>query len=327
MFARKLRGWNTRKIGLLFLCLLLMPAVLFAQAFPTKPINILVTFRAGGATDSFARLLAKPAEKLLGQSIVVSNNDGGGGSVGAGIGAKQKPDGYHLVATATTVITLNPQLMKLSYTYKDFTPIMQFAEPIGGIFVRADSPWKTLKEFVEYAKKNPGQVTYSTQGTGTSPHIAMENIALKEGIQWTHVPNPDANSMLLGGHVTAIAFSIAGFPFVKEGKFRLLAIRGQKRAKGFPEVPTVHELGYEVGELSTYFIVGPKGVPQPIVKKLDQAFHKAAETPEFLQFCDKMDVLPIQRNSEELGKYLEESNARLGKLIIDLKIPREGQKN
>lgn len=318
------------KVGLLLGVLLaLMPVVSHGQQYPTKPINVLVTFAAGGTMDISTRALASKAEKFLGQPFVITNNGGGGGTVGLGIVAKERPDGYHLVAPTSSGFVRIPHFRPVAYKLEDFVPIMHFGAPQSGLVVRADSPWKSLKEFVEYAKHNPGKVTYGTLGVGSAMQHAMEYIAKKEGIQWTHVPYPGsapALTALLGGHITAQSGDSTWIPHVKEGRLRLLAMHGDRRLKAFPEVPTLREQGYDFINETVFMIAAPKGTPPAIVKKLDEALRRAMDDPEFLQTMAKLEIEPSYRNSEETKKYLQEAYGRVGKLTAELKLPRDSEK-
>jgi tripartite-type tricarboxylate transporter receptor subunit TctC len=323
------KEWKMRNLGPLFgFLLLVIPALAFTQEFPTKPINVLVSFPPGGEGDILPRLLASKAEKFLGQPLIISNRGGGGGSVALGIVAKEKPDGYHLVSCASTALVRVPQFRTVTYKLEDFVPIMHYVTPQSGLTVRADSPWKTFKEFIEYAKKNPGKVTYTTTGTGTPQHLSMEYIAKKEEIQWTNVPSPGglSHTSLLGGHVTACSGGTTFIPHVRAGMLRLLATHGEKRMKSFPDVPTLRELGYDFINETVFLFAAPKGVPPSIVKKLDDTLREAMDNPEFLQAADKFEYEVSYRNSEETKRYLEEAYVRVGKMIIELKIPREEEK-
>lgn len=308
------------------LFLILVPALGFTQQYPTKPVTVVVTFPPGGVLDVSTRLLASRAEKTLGQPVIVTNVAGGGGSVALGAAAKEKPDGYHIVSCVTTGLLRIPQLRSVPYTLEDFVPILHYGQPQTGTFVRADSPFKTFKDLVEYAKQNPGKVTYSTSGVGSPMHMVMEYVARQEKIQWTHVPyagGAPALAALLGGHITAMA-DAEGFPSAKQGSLRLLASHGEKkRTISFPDVPTVRELGYDIFNEATFLMVAPKGTPKPIIDKLDQAFHKAMEDPEFVQSLEKIEIQVVYRNSEDTKKYLEEAYVRIGKMIQDFNIPKE----
>lgn len=311
--------------GLIFL----IPALSFSQTYPTKPISILVGFAPGGTMDVSTRVLAGKAEKSLGQPFIITNNGGGGGSVALGIVAKEKADGYSLAGCTSTGLIRIPQFRAVPYRLEDFVPLMHFGAPQTGVVVRSDSPFKTFRELVEYGKKNPGKVTYSSTGVGSPMHLAMEYVGKQEGIQWTHVPYPGSTpalTALLGGHVTAQSGSTEWIPQIKAGAVRLLGTHGEKRMKLFPDVPTFRELGYDFINETVFMVAAPKGMPLAIVKKLEEAFHKAMDDPEFIQTMEKMEIEITYRNSEDTKKYLEEAYARLGKMITELKIPKEPEK-
>lgn len=279
--------------------------------------------------DISTRILASKAEKFVGQPLLISNNGGGGGSVALGIVAKEKPDGYYLAGCTSTGLIRIPQFRTVPYKLDDFVSIMHFGAPQTGLVVKADSPFKSLKDLVDYAKKNAGKVTYSSTGVGSPMHLAMEYVGKQEGIQWTHVPYPGSTpalTALLGGHVTAQSGSTEWIPQIKAGAVRLLGTHGEKRMKLFPDVPTFRELGYDFINETVFMVAAPKGTSSPIVKKLEEAFRKAMEDPEFIQTMEKMEIEVTYRNSEDTKKYLEEAYARLGKMILELKIPKEPEK-
>jgi len=308
---------------------ILVPSLPFAQEFPTKPVNILVASAPGGTQDTSIRMLANKAEKLLGQPFVITNNGGGAGSVAFGVLAKENPDGYHLVGGASTALVRIPHMRSVSYKFEDVIPVMHFVATQTGLVVKGDSPWKTLKEFVEYARKNPWKVTVAIPGTGTPQHMAMEYVGNREGIQWTMVPysgGAPGQTALLGGHVTAFAGGTSWIPHVKEGSLRLLCTNGEKRMKIFSQVPTLRELGYDYIDETVFMIAAPKRTPPAIVKRLDDTFRKAMEDPEFVQAMERMEYDVSYRNHEETKKYLGEAYHRIGKMVIDLKIPKEEEK-
>ena len=301
------------------------PTVLFGQAYPAKEINMTVAIATGGTVDISARLLAKAAEKYLGKPIVVTNNGGGSGSVALELLKNSAADGYHIVACPQTPLVEVPILRKVGYTVDDFVPIMHYAEPDSGVVVRVDSPFKTLKDLVEYARKNPGKVTFSTSGATTPFALAMMHIARKEGISWTAVPVPggDPNMPLLGGHVTAFAAATSWKRYVDEGRFRLLAVFSERRMKEFPEVPTIKELGYDFVARAYYLFVAPKGTPTAIIQKLDETFRRAMEDAEFKGYMNKMALRISYGSSETTRKRLVESLREFKKTLEELKIPRE----
>jgi tripartite-type tricarboxylate transporter receptor subunit TctC len=309
--------------------LVLMSGLSVAEEYPARPVNVTVVYAAGGTMDTTARTIAGPAEKLLGQQFAITNVGGAGGAVGLGLVAKQKPDGYHLAVCSHAGLVFVPHVQTVTYKLDDFVPVMHYGFSPNAVVVRTESPWRTLKELVEYARQNPRKVTYSTGGTGSPMHLAMEFIARQEGIQWTHVPYQGANPAmiaLLGGHVMAESGSTEWMPHVKEGKLRLLAAQGEKRMKAFPDVPTLRELGYDFTTGAYFMFAAPKGTPQAVVGKLDDALHKAMDDPKFLDLLGKLEMEVAYRNSSDLRKYLEESNARLEKQFAENKIPRLQEK-
>jgi tripartite-type tricarboxylate transporter receptor subunit TctC len=308
------------------LLLMLLPVIASAQQYPTKPVNLIVTFAPGGTLDASTRILAVKAEKFLGQPLVVSNVGGGAGSVALGQVAKKRADGYDITSCTSTGIIRLPQLRSVPYTPEDFVPIMHFAAVQSGVVVKSDSPYKTFKELVEYARKNPGKANYATSGVGSPMHMAMEFVADKEKIQWTHVPysgGAPGLAAVLGGHVTAMSDSTEWLPHVKEGSLRLLVTHGERRMKAFPDVPTMRELGYDFINETVFMIAAPKGTPAPIVKKLDEALHKGMDDPEFVKTIVGMEFDVAYRNSEDLKKYLDDAYNRFGVMIKKLGITKE----
>ena len=306
--------------------LFVLPAWLSAQTYPSKPITMLVAYGAGRTLDVTIRLLAKKAETFLGQPFAVDNRAGAGGTAGLAIVAKAKPDGYQLVACTSVGMVGQPQFRPVSYKLSDFVPIMHYGAPQSGVVVRGDSPWKTMKELVEYAKKNPGKVTYSVNGIGTTQDMAMKYIAQKEGIQWTVVPfesGTQAVTALLGGHVTATTGSADMAPFIKEGRLRLLATHGETRMKGFPSVPTFREIGYDYVNPTRFMVAAPKGTPQSIVARLDEAFAKAVTDPEFITLMGNLEIELLYRHPQQMVSWLEDQRALIGKMIRDFNIPTE----
>jgi tripartite-type tricarboxylate transporter receptor subunit TctC len=316
-----------RTIGAVLLTgffLFFIPIPSSAQEFPTKPINILMAFAAGGNQDIATRVLAGKVEKILRQPVVVTNNGGGGGTIALAIAAKDTPDGYHLVSFPVNSLIGIPQLRKVNYKYTDFDPILSYGVAETGLVVRGDSPWKTHKDFVEYAKKNPGKIKYGSSGQGTPMHMAMEYVAKQEGgIQWTMIPYTGvASSMtdLLGGHITAVSGGTAWIPYVNEGTLRLLVTHGEKRMPSFPNVPTLHDLGYDYVNYGLFTIAAPDGTPPAIVTKLTDAFRKAMDDPEFISTMKTLELPISYRGPAEMKKLLEESFVKFGTMVKDLKV-------
>jgi len=297
------------------------------EAYPTKPINLLIGYAPGGVVDISERFMASKAEKILGQPFVVTNNGGGGSSVAAEIIAKKPTDGYNVFGGASTALIRIPQFRTVPYKPDDLIPIMHFAFPtLTPIVVQSTSPWKTFKELVDYAKNNPGKVTYSTTGVGSPMHLGMEFVAKQEGIQWKHIPFPGAMpafTALLGGHVLVNAGAGESVPYIKDGTVRVLANLAEKRVKAWPNVPTLREAGYDYYNESVFLFAVPKGTPKPIVDRLEDAFHKAMSDPEFETVMAMVQFEGSYRNSADTKKYLDDAYRRIGAFIHDLKIPKE----
>ena len=321
------KGWKMgRRIFLCGLIFLFIPALSTAQEFPTKPITIRSTFGPGTPFDVAFRVLANRAEKALGQPIVLINDTTGGGMIAMNTIAKEKPDGHNLLLGTTTTFVWTPQFRKVNIKYQDFDQIMQFGKGIVGLVVRTDTPYKTLKDLVEYGKKNSGKLSYSATAKSMPKQVGPEVIAKQEGFEWTFVPF-DADNLslaaLLGGHVDACSAGTAWIPFIQQGKLRLLATYMENRSKTFPQVPTLLELGFNFVDPAVYNLAGPKGIPLSTIKKLDQAFHKAMDDPEFIQIMARGEIEIIYRDSAELTKLVEQLYVSIGKMIRDFKLPIE----
>jgi tripartite-type tricarboxylate transporter receptor subunit TctC len=303
----------------LILAWVIAPALAYSANFPNKPITLIVPYPAGGATDVVIRPLAEAAKKYLGQPVIVDNRGGGGGAVGVGAIIGKNPDGYLLSVVVTSLHRVS-FINKLSFdTVKDVTPIIRVAGYLYGILVNQASPHKSLKDLLEYAKANPGKVSYMASGIGTGGHIAMEELGyFAGGLKFNHLPSKgdqESSTALLGGHVEAISTTSGWIPLVDAGKFRLLATYGEKRTKRYPNVPTVNELGYRFVHNSPIGIVGPKGMPPEIVKTLHDAFKKALEDPIFLAAMAKFEMPVMYQNSEDFGKYWAEAYVEAGEHV------------
>lgn len=293
-----------------------------AQGFPSKPITLIVPFPPGGSSDTHLRALAEATAKIIGQQIVVENKPGGVGTVGpATMALSAKPDGYTLSQVSLAVFR-QPFITKTAYDpLKDFTYIIGVSGYTYGLVVKADSPWKTLAEFVAYAKANPGKVSYGTTGVGTPQHVAMELVAAKNGFKWIHVPQKglaEGNAALLGGHLTALAGGTSWAPLVDGGQFRLLATFGEKRTRKWPNVPTLRDLGYDISETALYGIAGPKDMKPEVVKALHDAFKKGMETPAHLAVLEKLEQDLAYMSSEDYAKYAVSKTAEMKKLVEQL---------
>ncbi len=283
-----------------------------AQDFPTKPITLIVPFPAGGPTDLALRALAENAGKHLGQPIIVENKAGGAGTVGpATMAATAKPDGYTISQMPITVYRL-PLMQDTTWKADDFSYIIHLTGYVFAHIAAADTPFKTWKDVVEYAKANPGKITYGSSGTGGSPHLGTEQIAEKDGIKLTHVPFKGAaelHAAVAGGHVMLGAGGASSKQIVDAGRARFLNVWTAKRQKSFPEVPTLQELGYPFVIDSPFGIAGPKGMDPKVVAKLHDAFKLAIEDPEVIKVLDRFEMVPNYKNSADYKKAVDEQIA------------------
>ena len=280
-----------------------------------------------GGTDVITRALSDPASKILGQPIVIVNKPGGGTALGLATLKNEKPDGY-TIGTLGSGGIINTFIRKLPYdVVKDFTPIMSFSDSFGGVVVRADSPYNTGKQLIDYVKKNPGKIKYGTAGVGLVHHLAMEQLADQEKLKWVNVPFKSGGEVMmgmLGGHVDAAAAAPDFVPYTKSGKLRLLAVYVNKRLPAFPDSPTFKELGYNVAmRITTGALIGPKGLPRPIVDKLADAYKKSMDDPKFRTAMQSFENQPVYRGPEELAKDIQEWNDSYGRLVRQLGLKEE----
>jgi tripartite-type tricarboxylate transporter receptor subunit TctC len=305
----KKNNWLVLAIAsVLFMSGLLIPTGQAIADYPERPVTILVGFAPGGSMSMSARAIAKSVEKILGQPVIVENKAGGTGTVALASMLSQNPDGYTLCATPSSVLIRVSQMQEVPFQpFKSFKPIIGFAEPQLGIVVKNDAPWKNVKDLVNEAKKNPGKLKFATIGTGSTPQSAIDEIKSAEKIQLIHVPykgSSEALMSLLGGHVDFASLTSEFVPSVKSGQTRLLATMSEKRSPKFPAVPTLKESGYDFVNDAIYSIVAPAGIPPEVAKKLEEAFAQAIKSPEYLDELDKIDMLPVNYNSNEYDKFL-----------------------
>jgi tripartite-type tricarboxylate transporter receptor subunit TctC len=284
---------------------LLLAAAAHAQQFPAKPVTLIVPWPAGGSTDIYFRKLGEITARHLGQPLVIENRPGGSGMNGPATMAKTaKPDGYTISQLAITAFRM-PHMQKVDWDpINDFTYIIGLAGYTFGIVVKADSPFKTFQDLIAYARANPGKLSYATPGTGTSLHLAMEEIAAKAGVHFLHVPFKgygDGAIALMGGHVMVQVDSTGWARQVDAGAQRLLATLGDKRTRW--NAPTVKELGVDTVSNSPFGLVGPKGMPRGTVKVLHDAFRKSLDDPEYLKVLAQLDQPAWYMSSEDYARW------------------------
>ena len=293
----------------------------FAQAFPARPIKLIIAFPAGGPTDITMRQLAENASKVLGQQVVIENKPGAGGTLPAQQLQTSQADGYTLAQIPLGVFRL-PYTTKINWDpVKDISYVLNVTGYAFGIVVPTDGPLKTWADFVAYAKANPGKLSYGSTGTLTSPHLTTELIAQKLGIQLNHIPykgSADLNQAIAGGHVMAAADSTGFAPLVDAGKVRVLNTWGEKRLAKFPDAPTLKELGIDIVQNSPFGIGAPRGTPADVVAKLHDAFKKAMEEPSYVQALARYDMLPMYMSSAGYGRFAQDTFATEKALVEKL---------
>ena len=293
----------------------------FAQDFPTRPVQLMVAFPAGGSTDIGARIVASIAEKMLGQPIVVVNKGGAGGQVGWTEMVRQRADGYYIGfinLPATNTVILDPD-RKAIFTEKDFTPIINQVLDPGVIWVRADSPYKTVQDLVDAAKKAPNTIRAATTGILSDDHLAilmMEEAAPGAVFRIVHLEGGAAQfKEIMAGNID-VAFDNVGsiVPRVKSGEVRALTVMDNERSKFLPDVPTSKEAGYPtVVSNSTRGIAGPKGMAEPVVNKLRDVLKKAMDDPEHVSKLEGQGLAIKVMVGEEYTKYFLDTHAKARK--------------
>jgi len=278
-----------------------------AQAFPSRPITMVVPWPAGGSTDRHLRTLAEIAGKHLGQNVLVENKPGAGGTLGPSTMAlTAKPDGYTIAQYPLGMVRY-PHMQKTNWhPIDDFTFIIGVSGYTFRFVVRADSRHKTFQDYIEAARKQPGNIDYGSTGIGTSPHLLLEEVADAAKVKLNHVPfkgNADLMQALIGGHVMAASDATGWDKFVDGGQMRLLATFGEQRTKRWPSVPTAKDLGYNVISTSPYGLVGPKGMDPAVVKTLHDAFKKAIDDPKHMEVLAQLNQEPWYRGSDDYRKW------------------------
>ena len=292
-----------------------------AQSFPAKPIKLIIAFPAGGPTDITMRSLADGASKILGQTVIIDNKPGAGGTLPAQALQISAPDGYTLAQIPLGVFRL-PYTTKINWDpIKDISYVLNVTGYAFGLVVPADSPIKNWAQFVAWAKANPGKLSFGSTGTLTSPHLTMELIAQKLGIELLHVPykgSADLMQAIMGGQIMAAADSTGFAPLVESGKLRVLNTWGDQRLAKFPDAPTLKELGLDMVQNSPFGIGAPRGTPADVVKKLHDAFKTVMDQDSYKAALARYDMVPIYMSSEGYGKFAQETFAREKALVEKL---------
>jgi len=302
---------SQRLLAAAFCALATLPGPALAQAWPAKPIRLMVPFPPGGSTDIVARIVAQKLGERLGQSLVIENRGGGGGTIGTAVAAKSAPDGYTLTVASTSTHVVAPSVYaKLDYDpVKDFAPISLMAVSPYLLVVNPSLPAKTLRELVALAKKQPGKLNYASAGIGSTTHLAMEMLKSVSGTFMLHIPyngNGPAGTALIGGQVDVLFGSLpALLPHARSGRARALAVGTPKRSPSLPEVPTVAETGYPGFDASLWLaIMAPAGTPQPILDRLQKEIVSIVGAAETRDALDKAGAEPLTSTPAELAAMI-----------------------
>lgn len=287
------------------------PALLASPAsaqdkFPSRPITLIAPWPAGGSSDGVIRAFGKSLSSILGVPVVVENKPGVGGTLGASAMLQARPDGYTVTQLPLGIYRLPHMQAMPFHPVNDLTHIVCLTGYTFGIACTADAPFKNIQDMVAYAKANPGKLEYGHTGTGTTPHLAIEEFSAKAGIQLNPVPfkgSAEIMQAILGGHIRVMSGTTEFAPHVQSGKLRLLATLGSQRNKAFPDVPTVKESGWDTITESPFGIGGPKGMDPAVVKVLHDAFKATLDDAEVKAALDKFYQPVIYMNTADYTAY------------------------
>ena len=279
-----------------------------AAGFPERPIRLIIPWAAGGSTDTQMRAMAEIAGRHLGQPVVIENRPGARGTFAAAtLHTQAKPDGYTIGQIHQGV--LSHPFMTKSATWdaaKDFDYILGITGYLSGLVVRAEAPWPDWRSLMDYMRANPGRVSVGTSGVGGASHLVMSQLMEREGVTMLHVPYrgvAETTVALLSGQVDAVADSSGWAPHVDAGRMRLLAIWANERAKRFPDVPTIKELGHDIGGIAPYGLAAPKGTDPAVIATLHDAFKAALFDPQHLAVLERYDMPVLYMTGEELRQW------------------------
>jgi tripartite-type tricarboxylate transporter receptor subunit TctC len=296
-----------------------------AQAWPTKPIRLVVPFPPGGAVDFYARVVQQPLSEVLGQTVVIDNKAGASGMVGAEAVAKSPPDGYTLLLGNIASLAINVGIYpKMPYDpLKDFTPIIRTVDVNYVLVVHPSVPVKSVPELIAYAKANPGKLSYGSAGSGSLPHLGTELFKAQTGTDMVHVPYKGGGPMvtdLLGGSVQVVIGDQANLmPHVQSGKLRALAVATSKRSPNAPDIPTIAETGLAGFDATAWQgLVGPAGMPPDVVRRLNEAFNKVMAMPAVRERLVGGGLEPVGGTPEQFGRFIGSEIAKWTKIAKDV---------
>jgi tripartite-type tricarboxylate transporter receptor subunit TctC len=300
-----------------------------AQAWPSKPISLIVPFPAGGTTDVLARALAEKLSQSLGQTVIVESKPGAGATLGADYVAKAKPDGYTLLVGAVHHTIASSVYKKLPYDFqKDLAPITTIALVPNVLTVNANTPAKNVAELVALLKAKPGHYNYGSNGNGTAQHLIGTQFENLTGTDIVHIPYKGSGPLvtdLLGGQVTMSFDTITPvLQHIKSGKLRALAVTTAKRSSALPDVPTLEEAGLKGFNIGTWFgVLAPAATPKDILARLNTETVKAIHSPEFRKRMDEIGAEPIGNSADQMAQQIRGETEKFAKLVKDAKVTIE----
>jgi tripartite-type tricarboxylate transporter receptor subunit TctC len=300
-----------------------------SQAWPSKPISLIVPFPAGGTTDVLARALADKLSQSLGQTVIVESKPGAGATLGADYVAKAKPDGYTLLMGAVHHTIASSVYKKLPYDFqKDFAPITTVALVPNVLVVNASTPAKTVAELVAMVKAQPGKFNYGSNGNGTAQHLIGTQFENITGTDLVHIPYKGSGPLatdLLGGQITMSFDTVTPvLQHIKSGKLRALAVTTGKRSSALPDVPTLEEAGLKGFNIGTWFgVLAPAATPKDIVTRLNTEMVKAIRSPEFRKRMEEIGAEPIGSSGEQMALQIKGETEKFAKLVKDAKVTIE----
>ncbi len=305
------------------LALLLAAATLqvFAQAYPSKPVRVLIPWPPGGSNDVVGRIVLQKVAESLGQQFVIENRGGATGTIGAEIVAKAAPDGYTIMVHSTSHVGNASMYKKLPYdTLKDFAGIGLLANQPGVLTVHPALPVKSVKEFIALAKSRPGQINYSTSGNGSAPHMAMALFAVMAGVQLVHVPYkggaPQVTALVSGETQASLATISTVLPHIRSGRLRALAVSSGKRSSALPDLPTIAAAGVPGYEMSPWVAAfAPAGTPKAIIDKLNAEINRALKNPDVVQGLTNQAIDAWSSTPEEFDARLKADYDKYARLI------------
>jgi tripartite-type tricarboxylate transporter receptor subunit TctC len=307
----------------------LLAAPAQAQTYPSKPIRLVVPFPAGGATDIFARAVSQKLGERLGVAIVVDNKPGAGGAIGSDLVAKAPPDGYTILLATSSTHSIGPSLgVKLPYdAVADFTPISHVGNAPSIMLVPNSAPARTVKEWIAYARKNPGKLNYASSGNGTVVHLTAEYFKAQTGVFMVHIPYKGtalAIPDLVSGKVDVLFDSLpSGLPHVKEGRLRALGMTSLKRSPLLPDLPAISETVPGFDSVTWFGLYGPKGLPADMVSRLNTAVNQALQDAHVKEGLARLGIEPAGGTPAQFAAMTDADRAKWKKIITDRKITLE----